>query len=168
MRLPHIKWLDLRNNQLISIPNFGLGKHRSLQYLLLSRNRLQTLPFELGKVKTLSALNLDGNPLIHPPISIIKQGIKAIQHYLRDKLTSDQDSSDDEPTEETPRFPYNYNHPRKTKYFDRITKKSGRYSNLNRFRSFLFYSLVPKWVITKLHNRVFYLRISNRVYNINE
>jgi hypothetical protein len=56
--------------------------------------------------------------LNYPPFSIIKQGIKAIQQYLRDELTSNQDSSDDEPQKETPRFPYQYNHPRKTKYFD--------------------------------------------------
>jgi len=49
LRLPNIKWLDLRNNQLTSIPNFGLANHRSLQYLLLSRNCLRALPFELGR-----------------------------------------------------------------------------------------------------------------------
>ena len=36
-------------------------------------------------MKGLSALNLDGNPLQHPPIEIVKQGIKAIQQYLRDE-----------------------------------------------------------------------------------
>lgn len=49
LRLPKLKWLDLRNNQLTSIPSHGLAKHRSLQHLLLSRNRLRTLPYELGK-----------------------------------------------------------------------------------------------------------------------
>lgn len=46
----------------------------------------------LGKVKGLSALNLDGNPLDHPPFEIVKQGIKAIQQYLRDQ--SDQNDND--------------------------------------------------------------------------
>ena len=54
LRLPHLKWLDLRHNQLTSIPNDGLLKHRSLQHLLLSGNRLQTLPCELGKTIILS------------------------------------------------------------------------------------------------------------------
>ena len=42
-------------------------------------------------------MNLDGNPLDHPPASIVQQGVKAIQHYLRDEhrrqlnLESDDD-----------------------------------------------------------------------------
>ncbi|CAF1165332.1 unnamed protein product [Adineta steineri] len=110
IRLPNLKWLDLRNNQLTSIPHHGLAKHSSLQYLLLSGNLLQKLPFELGKVKTLSALNLDGNPLHHPPIEIIKQGIKAIQQYLRDRLNSDNeallsdDDNDDDNQQRTPKL----------------------------------------------------------------
>jgi len=82
----------------------------------------------LGKVKTLFALSLEGNPLVHPPFEIIKQGIKVIQQYLRDKLVSDYEflsiSSDDDDQQQTPKYP---NHhplivPRKTKYFD-INKK---------------------------------------------
>ncbi len=50
----------------------------------------------LGKVKGLSALNLDGNPLDHPPFKIVKQGIKAIQQYLRDeKIPCENDDDDD-------------------------------------------------------------------------
>ncbi|CAF4242135.1 unnamed protein product, partial [Rotaria sp. Silwood2] len=54
------------------------------------------------KVKGLSALNLDGNPLDHPPLEIVKQGIKAIQQYLRDehihrtKYTDQKFDSEDE------------------------------------------------------------------------
>ena len=42
-------------------------------------------------------MNLDGNPLDHPPADIVQQGIKAIQHFLRDEhrrqlnLESDED-----------------------------------------------------------------------------
>jgi hypothetical protein len=56
----------------------------------------------LGKVKTLSALNLDGNPLEHPPLDIVKQGIKTIQTYLREehirqsKFSREKLDSDDE------------------------------------------------------------------------
>lgn len=45
-------------------------------------------------MKGLSALNLDGNPLDHPPFEIVKQGIKAIQQYLRDQ--SDENGNDGE------------------------------------------------------------------------
>ena len=61
----------------------------------------------LGKLKGLSALNLDGNPLEHPPLEILKHGIKAIQQYLRDehirrskcaheKLDTDDETYDEE------------------------------------------------------------------------
>lgn len=62
----------------------------------------------LGKLKGLSALNLDGNPLDHPPMEVVKHGIKAIQQYLRDEqirhrnsdattLESEEESSEEEP-----------------------------------------------------------------------
>ncbi|CAF3384527.1 unnamed protein product [Rotaria socialis] len=107
IRLSNLKWLDLRNNKLTLIPSRGLAKHQALQYLLLSGNHLRTLPCELGKMKQLTALNLDGNPLGHPPCYIIKQGIKAIQKCLRDTLesndlssSSSSSSSDDDPDQQ--------------------------------------------------------------------
>ncbi|CAF4060492.1 unnamed protein product [Rotaria magnacalcarata] len=73
LKLPNLKWIDLRNNKITRIPGIGLDKNASLRYLLLSGNLIRTLPVELGKVKGLSALNLDGNPLEHPPLDIVKQ-----------------------------------------------------------------------------------------------
>jgi len=75
----------------------------------------------LGKVKTLFALSLEGNPLVHPPFEIIKQGIKVIQQYLRDKLSSDHEllltsSSDDDDDDQSQIAKLIF--PRKTKYFD--------------------------------------------------
>jgi hypothetical protein len=49
----------------------------------------------LGKLKGLSALNLDGNPLDHPPFEIVKQGVKAIQQYLRDEKDDNEKISSD-------------------------------------------------------------------------
>ena len=118
LRLPSLKWIDLRNNQITQIPTNGLSKHNSLRYLLLGGNLIRILPvqlgkhfrylffmfrmFRVGKLKGLSALNLDGNPLDHPPYEIVKQGIKAIQQYLRDehirrsKFTNEKLDSEDE------------------------------------------------------------------------
>ncbi|CAF3371409.1 unnamed protein product [Rotaria socialis] len=102
LQLPNLKWIDLRNNKITRIPGIGLDKNASLRYLLLSGNLIRTLPVELGKVKGLAALNLDGNPLEHPPLDIVKQGIKAIQQYLRDehiresKCANEKLDSDDE------------------------------------------------------------------------
>jgi len=47
-----------------------------------------------GKVKGLSALNLDGNPLDHPPLEIVKQGIKSIQEYLREGLNLSENENE--------------------------------------------------------------------------
>jgi Leucine-rich repeat (LRR) protein len=49
LRLPNLKWIDLRNNQITQIPSLGLAKHSSLRYLLLSGNLIRTLPVQLGK-----------------------------------------------------------------------------------------------------------------------
>ncbi|CAF0833635.1 unnamed protein product [Didymodactylos carnosus] len=102
VQLVVLKWLDLRNNHLHNVPNKGLEKHMALRYLLLGGNLIKTLPSELGKVKTLSALNLDGNPLEFPPLDVIKQGLKAIQIFLREehirqsKIAHRELDSDDE------------------------------------------------------------------------
>ena len=50
VRLPNLKWIDLRNNKITEIPNHGLTKNNSLRYLLLSGNLIQTLPAQLGKI----------------------------------------------------------------------------------------------------------------------
>lgn len=57
--------------------------------------------FVSGKLKGLSALNLDGNPLDEPPAEIVKQGIKAIQQYLRNEgKTKEEDQRTDDDDEE--------------------------------------------------------------------
>ncbi|CAF0802444.1 unnamed protein product [Didymodactylos carnosus] len=102
VQLVALKWLDLRNNHLHNVPHKGLEKHTALRYLLLGGNMIRILPSELGKVKTLSALNLDGNPLEFPPWDVVKQGLKAIQIFLREdhirrsKLEHKELDSDDE------------------------------------------------------------------------
>jgi hypothetical protein len=116
VRLPHLKWLDLRHNQLTEIPDQGLAQHAALRSLLLSNNQIRLLPAELGKttcsslitsinaspgqVKTLSALNLDGNPLESPPLDVVKRGLKAIQEYFLNALpcpSGDDTDVEDEP-----------------------------------------------------------------------
>lgn len=46
--LRHLKWLDVRNNQLKTFPS-TIVDHPSLQVLLLEGNQVETLPVEIGK-----------------------------------------------------------------------------------------------------------------------
>ena len=73
----------LRNNKLRELPTSGLGQHAHLRYLLLEQNELRSLPFELGELRQLSALNIVGNPLVYPSSSVIEKGTRFVQEYLR-------------------------------------------------------------------------------------
>lgn len=48
LRLPHLQYLDVRNNRLKSIPPTIRG-HQQLQTFLLQDNDIEKLPLELGK-----------------------------------------------------------------------------------------------------------------------
>lgn len=79
--LPHLLWLDLRHNQLKRLPS-NIGDHRFLKQLLLEGNKITRLPIELGRVESLTALNLHENPLEFPPQEVVNGGVKAIKTYL--------------------------------------------------------------------------------------
>lgn len=80
--LPHLVWLDLRNNEITSLPS-TIGRHRQLQYLLLEGNPIKQLPIELGNLSTLKALNLRHCPLEFPPEDVIHKGLASILSFLR-------------------------------------------------------------------------------------
>ncbi|XP_014272280.1 leucine-rich repeat-containing protein 59 [Halyomorpha halys] len=61
---PLLKWLDLRDNKLISFP--GFVNHENLETLLLGSNNLRRLPIELGSFMQLSSLQASDNPLEFP------------------------------------------------------------------------------------------------------
>uniref|UniRef100_H2Z7T4 Leucine-rich repeat-containing protein 27 n=1 Tax=Ciona savignyi TaxID=51511 RepID=H2Z7T4_CIOSA len=92
-RLPALQWLDLRNNQLKSIP-VSVGRHQSLKTLLLEGNQLTQLPLQMGLTKSLTGLNLRGNPLVVPPAHIIDQGVFVILSYLWQELQNRKNSND--------------------------------------------------------------------------
>ncbi|XP_023134144.2 leucine-rich repeat-containing protein 27 [Amphiprion ocellaris] len=83
--LPNLQWLDLRKNQIVSLPA-EIGSHRSLKTLLLEGNPLSELPPELGNVITLKGLNLRDCPIRFPPQDIVHQGLQSILHYLRSTM----------------------------------------------------------------------------------
>lgn len=51
--------------------------------LNLANNQLRALPHEIGNLKRLYQLDLNGNPLNTPPPEIVHRGIRAIKEYLR-------------------------------------------------------------------------------------
>ncbi|XP_068746118.1 leucine-rich repeat-containing protein 27-like isoform X1 [Montipora capricornis] len=82
--LPNLRWLDLRNNRISEIPHI-IGNHRNLRNLLLEGNAIESLPLELGLLKSLSGLNLSGNPLEFPPSYIVERGTQEILKFLREQ-----------------------------------------------------------------------------------
>ncbi|KAM9345442.1 leucine-rich repeat-containing protein 27-like [Symphorus nematophorus] len=83
--LPKLLWLDLRKNQIASLPA-EIGLHRCLRTLLLEGNPISELPPELGNVISLTGLNLRDCPIIFPPPHIVKQGYQSILQYLRSAM----------------------------------------------------------------------------------
>ncbi|XP_034537486.1 leucine-rich repeat-containing protein 27-like [Notolabrus celidotus] len=80
--LPNLLWLDLRNNQIDTLPA-EIGSHRCLKTLLLEGNPISELPAELGNVITLRGLHLRNCPITFPPQDIVTQGVHSIMQYLR-------------------------------------------------------------------------------------
>ncbi|XP_053477635.1 leucine-rich repeat-containing protein 27 isoform X1 [Ictalurus furcatus] len=80
--LPHLLWLDLRNNQLTCLP-VDIGQHRCLKTLLLEGNPITELPVELGNMITLRALSLRNCPISFPPQEVLQQGLAHILQFLR-------------------------------------------------------------------------------------
>ncbi|KAF7271140.1 hypothetical protein GWI33_015949 [Rhynchophorus ferrugineus] len=87
-KLPHLMWLDLRNNSLVALPK-SIAHHLHLEHLLLTNNNIKTLPNELGLVPNLKALQVADNPLVYPPKKITQEGTKAIKKFLREQYERD-------------------------------------------------------------------------------
>lgn len=81
---PKLVWLDLRNNELETIPK-SVENHQCLQVLLLEGNKLKHLPVELGSVPNLRGLQLAKNPIRYPPENIIGEGSQQIIRFLKNE-----------------------------------------------------------------------------------
>ncbi|KAG2423468.1 hypothetical protein HXX76_015338 [Chlamydomonas incerta] len=70
------------HNQLTALPA-SLGQLRQrLSELQLHSNCLSVLPRELGLLLSLTRLTSAGNPLVHPPLDVARQGVAAVREYL--------------------------------------------------------------------------------------
>lgn len=85
--LSTLESLVLSYNRINEIPD-AVSRLKNLQTLWLCSNRITTLPKGLGHLPKLDwnrrmmTAALDDNPLVHPPVSIAKQGAAAIEKYL--------------------------------------------------------------------------------------
>jgi Leucine-rich repeat (LRR) protein len=61
-QLQSLKWLDLQNNQITSVPD-SIGQLQKLEYLYLHNNQLTALPDSIGQLQSLKRLDLDNNQL---------------------------------------------------------------------------------------------------------
>ncbi|RZC37936.1 LRR 8 domain containing protein [Asbolus verrucosus] len=84
LKLHQLSWLDLRNNQLTTVPE-SIAHHQHLENLLLSDNKIETLPNELGLVPKLKVLQIANNPIAYPSHKIIAQGTKSVCSYLKNQ-----------------------------------------------------------------------------------
>jgi len=80
--LRQLRWLDVRNNKLASIPS-SIQDHPSLQTLLLEGNNITALPVEIGSIMSLQGIQLGRNPLQYPPQNIVNLGVPATLQFLR-------------------------------------------------------------------------------------
>ncbi|KAF9408307.1 hypothetical protein HW555_011976 [Spodoptera exigua] len=92
--LKHLKYLDLRDNQLTDIPT-SIKLHCNLSHLLLQNNKLTTLPNELGTVPNLKVLQLGGNPLMYPPREIINAGVSTVKKFLNEQYIDEMFVNDE-------------------------------------------------------------------------
>ncbi|XP_020294811.1 uncharacterized protein LOC109860252 isoform X2 [Pseudomyrmex gracilis] len=97
--LTNLQWLDVRNNQLTSLPA-SIKSHPSLETILLEGNKIEKLPLELCLVPNLKTLSVARNPINTPPKNVIALGCSSILSYLRDewnKLHPDEPATFVEP-----------------------------------------------------------------------
>ena len=81
-RLSTLTCLDLKHNCIIGLPE-TLSVLVCLKEVDLSYNRLTVLPCGLGLAAELETIATHHNPLMAPPVEIIRQGAAKIVRYLR-------------------------------------------------------------------------------------
>lgn len=75
-----LKSLNLARNRLTQCPP-GLESLPALQVINLSGNCIEVLAQDVLKLAQLERLHLTGNPLVHPPKSVVQQGVEAVRLY---------------------------------------------------------------------------------------
>ena len=91
LKLQKLRVLVLSSNLLSVLPP-EIAKSRQLECLYLNSNQLRVLPQEIStlKLRGLSILRLEDNPLKTPPYEVVMEGISAIRNYFNELGNSPQ------------------------------------------------------------------------------
>lgn len=90
---PNLRWLDLRNNKLMNLPASVIN-HQYLETILLQNNKIAHLPTYLSTAKSVKHLKLNGNPILFPPMDVIKSGTDSIMNFLNFYYESENAAND--------------------------------------------------------------------------
>ncbi|XP_021733544.1 plant intracellular Ras-group-related LRR protein 9-like [Chenopodium quinoa] len=58
------------------------GELINLEELDLSNNQIHSLPNSFGRLEKLSKLNLEQNPIVIPPVEVVKEGVEAVKLFM--------------------------------------------------------------------------------------
>lgn len=82
-KLTYLLTLNLSGNfsDLKELP-LTFGELINLEELDLSNNQIHALPDSFGKLEKLVKLNLEQNPIVIPPIEVVKDGVETVKIYM--------------------------------------------------------------------------------------
>ena len=83
--------LDIGNNRIVEIPIALPYFMAKLTTLAAVNNDLMNLPHWLGHHKTISSVNVEGNPMKRIRRQVIERGTQGILDFLRDKFVAGKD-----------------------------------------------------------------------------
>ncbi|XP_077999233.1 uncharacterized protein LOC144452095 [Glandiceps talaboti] len=80
-RLVKLKYLNINDNKVTKIPE-SFCELKNLEKFKAQNNKIKKLPPDFGdKLSGLQLLELNGNPLVIPPLAVCQKGIKAIKTF---------------------------------------------------------------------------------------
>merc|ERR1712008_118622 len=85
-----LETLLISDNQIKEIDIDGLRELTKLAIIDLGNNNIASVPPELGNLKNIRSLTLDGNAFRAPRPQVLVQGTESVMAYLRDRIPRTQ------------------------------------------------------------------------------